>query len=54
MQGRCAKQAFVAMAIVSALLVGSGILIIVGPYTPIAATVVAVTEICGLLTVIWA
>ena len=39
-----------AMAIVSVLLTGAGVLLIVGLCTPIVGTVVALTEICGILT----
>lgn len=39
-----------AMAIVSVLMAAAGILLIVGLCTPIVGTIVALSEICGLLT----
>ena len=40
----------IAKAVVPILLAAAGILLIVGLYTPIVGTLVALTEICGLFT----
>jgi putative oxidoreductase len=40
----------IATAVVPVLLAGAGILLMVGLYTPIVGTLVALTEICGVFT----
>jgi len=45
-----ASNSPVTLSIVSVLLAIAGILLMVGLYTPIVGTLVALTEVCGILT----